>query len=727
VALASARAAGSPAAAEVHVLVQIAGRVTPERKAEIGDAGLELGGAIPPAAFVARLRTGADRERLRALGVTWIGELAPADKVSPALVALGAAARGSAAPGSSPALLPEGRVAVYVEWHRDVSEPAALAAITGAAAATPLGSLELLGGALVAVPLTKIADLAALDAVKWIEPASPALTELNDGIRAATGVNTVFAAPLSLDGQGVKVLIYDGGLVCALHLDLAGRVTHGENGATATHATHVAGTFGSTGNSSSGLHRGMAPEAEILSYAYESCTPMCLYNNPQDMAEDYADGLNLRGADFASNSIGANIASNGYDCSLLGDYEYTARLIDAIAYGGLGKPFLSFWAAGNERAGAARCGSGFGTTGVPAAAKNAVVVGASISDATGIASFSSLGPVDDGRMRPDVVAPGCEAAGDHGITSLRSCTGETILCGTSMATPAVAGIAALLKERLRAVPRGDVNNPATMKAILGCSARDRGNAGPDYTFGYGQVDAVAAIELVDSGLIFEGLSEDAETVSQWLEVPSGRSRLRVLLAWDDPPGEPFASVNLVNDLDLRLVDPVGGIHLPFVLDPVHPASLAARGVNHRDPSELVEVDSPLAGRWRIEILGSDVPTGPQAFGVAADAPSGVTTAVGVEHPAPLASNHLAPNVPNPFNPSTRIRFRLAADGPVRVVVFDLRGAQVRELVARDLHAGWHAALWDGRDDRGRQVASGVYRCVLLAGRESLSQPMVLLK
>jgi subtilisin family serine protease len=712
-----------------HVLVQLAELPDAVERGALARAGLDLGGAIPERAFLATLRPGADLDQLRALGVTWIGELTASDKVAPGLSAALAAARGGTAGAREllPGLTPDGQAVVYVEWHRDVTESEAMIAIQDVAPARPVASLPLIGGALMAVPLERVSDLAALDQVKWLEAASPALTELNNGIRIATGVDQVFAAPLSLDGQGVRGLIYDGGLACGTHPDLVGRVILGEGGAYATHATHVAGTFGGSGATGSGLYRGMAPAAGIVSYAYESCSPMCLYNNPQDMAEDYTDGINHHAADFASNSIGANIAANGYDCSLLGDYEYTARLIDAIACGGLGRPFLSFWAAGNERQGSARCGSGFRTTGVPAAAKNAIVIGATLTDGPGIASFSSLGPVDDGRMRPDLVAPGCETGGDHGITSLKSCTGTTVLCGTSMATPAVAGIAALVKERLRARPEGDVTLPATIKAILGVSATDLGNVGPDYTFGYGQVDARAAIEVVDAGMIFEDTVSPGEVLSQWLDVPSGRPRLRVLLAWDDPPAEPLTSVNLVNDLDLVLMDPMGGVHRPFVLDPTDPAHPAVAGTNHRDPSELVEVSQPVPGRWRIEVHGSSVPMGPQTFGVAADAPPSVQVAV-YETPAPSPSGfELAPNVPNPFNPSTVIRFQVAGEGSVKVAVYDLRGAEVRVLVQGALGPGRHEVVWDGRDQSGHRVASGVYRCALLSGSVRLSQPMVLLK
>jgi len=127
------------------------------------------------------------------------------------------------------------------------------------------------------------------------------------------------------------------------------------------------------------------------------------------------------------------------------------------------------------------------------------------------------------------------------------------------------------------------------------------------------------------------------------------------------------------------------------------------------------------------VHGSSVPMGPQTFGIAADAPQSVQIAV-IETPAPAPARfELSPNVPNPFNPSTVIRFQLAGETSVTMAVYDLRGREVRVLVQGTLGPGWHEAIWDGRDDQGHRAASGVYRCVLRAGSIRLSQPMVLLK
>jgi hypothetical protein len=94
---------------------------------------------------------------------------------------------------------------------------------------------------------------------------------------------------------------------------------------------------------------------------------------------------------------------------------------------------------------------------------------------------------------------------------------------------------------------------------------------------------------------------------------------------------------------------------------------------------------------------------------AAGGEAGAPTAVEPDRPQPaLATPALAPNHPNPFNPSTSVRFALPTAGPVRLTVYDLSGRRVRTLVDGDLPAGEHVRRWDGRDQRGVAVASGMY-------------------
>jgi hypothetical protein len=93
-------------------------------------------------------------------------------------------------------------------------------------------------------------------------------------------------------------------------------------------------------------------------------------------------------------------------------------------------------------------------------------------------------------------------------------------------------------------------------------------------------------------------------------------------------------------------------------------------------------------------------------------------------PLPLA---LEQNHPNPFNPSTMIEFSLPAAGEVSLDVFDAAGRHVRTIQSGILPAGRHEAAWDGLDDRGGNVPSGVYFARLQAGKTVLSRKMVLLR
>ena len=77
---------------------------------------------------------------------------------------------------------------------------------------------------------------------------------------------------------------------------------------------------------------------------------------------------------------------------------------------------------------------------------------------------------------------------------------------------------------------------------------------------------------------------------------------------------------------------------------------------------------------------------------------------------------LGPNYPNPFNPSTTIRFGLPSSVHVRLVIMNIRGEIVQSLVDNQMSAGWHTAVWNGSNERGEAVASGIYLVKLLGER-----------
>jgi len=100
---------------------------------------------------------------------------------------------------------------------------------------------------------------------------------------------------------------------------------------------------------------------------------------------------------------------------------------------------------------------------------------------------------------------------------------------------------------------------------------------------------------------------------------------------------------------------------------------------------------------------------------------------GKSNPETPAAFWLAESYPNPFNPATTIRFSIAADMPVRLEIYGTDGRRVAVLVDETLGAGPHETVWQGRDDTGRQVASGVYFSKLLAGSQSVVRKMTLMK
>src|SRR6185295_3367535 len=93
------------------------------------------------------------------------------------------------------------------------------------------------------------------------------------------------------------------------------------------------------------------------------------------------------------------------------------------------------------------------------------------------------------------------------------------------------------------------------------------------------------------------------------------AELKASLAWDDAAAAAFAATALVNDLTLELIAPDSSVRRAFVLDPANPQLAATTGLNGRDNQEQVVVANPAAGTWTVRVTGTNVPQGPQAFGL----------------------------------------------------------------------------------------------------------------
>jgi hypothetical protein len=663
----SARAQEAPADAlqrlsgrESRVVVTFASIPTPAERQALAESGVTLLAPLGGPAFFARIDPTVQPSRAaRSAPFEFVGEIAPAHRLDEKLTGIEAPSWALAEAGADPAANPV--VGVYVQLHADVSPMDAgvrnMIALAGGVVRDTVQSVNML---VVELPFRNIADLAEDGRVQWIEPPLPRMGMFNADNRIRVQANEAQAAPYNLDGSGVTVFVYDGGAVRTTHNDFQGRATVIDGDATNYHSTHVAGTIGGAGIANA-THKGMAPGVGILSAGFEyDGSGTFLYTNPGDLEFDYTNAIN-QGADMSNNSIGSNVAPNGFPCSYEGDYGLTAATIDAVVRGSLGEPIVIFWAAGNER-GSGSCGTTYNTTPPPSNNKNSITVGALNSNNDTVTSFTSWGPSDDGRIRPVISAPGCQSNADGGVTSTDSAsnTAYTTLCGTSMASPTACGVGALIYDDFRATFPGqpDPSNQL-MKVWLAHNAVDLGNPGPDNQTGYGSIRAIPTIDFVRTGQWDEGSVDNGGIQTFTVDVAPGTPELKLTMAWDDVPGTPNVSPALVNDLDLVVVDPNGARHYPWTINPASPGSPAVKTQeDHLNNIEQVQVSNPASGRWMIQVVGHSVPQGPQGFAIAG------TPALG---PGLLAAS-LESGVPDLLAPATPLEVRVGVEPGVDALV-----------------------------------------------------------
>gem|GEM_PF-627232 len=442
---------------------------------------------------------------------------------------------------------------------------------------------------------------------------------------------------LDLSGDGQLVAVFDDGHPRLSHVELTGRIDRRDGfSVESTHATHVAGTIAASGEWRE--VRGMAPAARIRSHDWS--------NDIIEMAQAALDGVLVSNHSYGD-PVGwtPNIQGDGYwgwmgfpsisatEDVLFGHYGATAASWDEVADAAAHLVIVK--SAGNEREqqgppdgaphyvfeGGWRLSTlvrqpdggadGYDSIADAGVAKNVITVGAVEDVPWGVeqpsdvimTDFSSWGPVDDGRIKPDIVANG---------TSLMSSKsgGDTAYgasSGTSQAAPVVTGAALLLQELWQLEFPGHIPLSSTIKALLLHSADEAGAApGPDYQFGWGHLNAErAALHLkqaADADRIFapvrpypawviEGSIEAGQTIEYELSLPQGMP-LRSTLVWTDPAAAvrdlslDDPALQLVHDLDM-VVAQGGTDHLPWVLDPARPEMPASRGRNVRDNVEQV--------------------------------------------------------------------------------------------------------------------------------------------
>lgn len=465
------------------------------------------------------------------------------------------------------------------------------------------------------------------------------------------------------------------------------------------HGTFVATLVAGDEAASGGRRRGVAPGAQLVVHALEQWVEVAAPRRAELSSGWYMAGrpLDLRELLLASADAGARIHVNSWGDPARGAYTDDAWEVDAFLHDN--PEHLVLFAAGNE--GADLDGDGCpdpGSLCAPATAKSALSIGATEGPVAGvghrgtwgqldpaarrwrnaadraralsgrpehIALMSSAGPTADGRVKPELCAPGTNLAAARSRAS--AATGWAIadparqymyLGGTSVANAVAGGVAALLRQAWRAHLGRAPSGPALKALLLAGAApvmcRDADEPEPVHVAGFGRIDLAATLPNRTDATVgvveHEGLGT-GQRCTLAIELPVGGS-LRVALCWYDPPGE-----RLVHDLDLRVLSRDGAV-------------LAGQRADRINPSERLALEVAPGG-VSLEITGANVPGGRQPFGLAWIAPPGARARRGATVPV-AALRGVGP----------RTSDRLAEAG-----VLTLDGLLARDLVGTLRQAG----------------------------------------
>ncbi len=439
----------------------------------------------------------------------------------------------------------------------------------------------------------------------WISFIStiPVNEEINyRAVHAERGWALISPFGRGLTGAGMTVGIGDGGRVQE-HEDLSQDYLDLASFGTSSHATQTSGIVAGAGLIDPFYGFGYAPKAHVILRNFTDI----LWDAPQYI-QDY--GLAL-----TNNSYGSSLT----DCTYIGDYDGNATALDAMITDH--PTLLHVFSAGNSAG--STCSpfsAGYATIlGGYQPAKNVLTVGAlTITD--GIASYSSRGPVDDGRIKPEVTAYGSNRASTIGTNQY------AYNSGTSFSSPATAGCATLLYERYKQLHNDSLPEAALIKNVICNAADDAGNAGPDYIYGFGRINGDRAAQILEDNHYYTVTLDQDEVINRTFSIPAGTAAVDVMIMWSDQASAPYETVDLVNDLDMTIVTPLGDTLKPWVLDctPGGVSAPATTGIDRFNNYEQITLNDPAEGTYTIVTKGAIVPLGPQKAWISWDImPAGI--------------------------------------------------------------------------------------------------------
>ncbi len=424
------------------------------------------------------------------------------------------------------------------------------------------------------------------------------------------------------------------------------------NGAANGHGTAVASTLAGNaiGINATETDNGNALAAQIYMEDIGGLSAGTTCASGEDLIylpQDYADLFGPPGLGYNDPLAPVRIQSDSWGS--VGDaYDVQAWMVDAFVWSH--PDFTALFAAGNE-------GPTAKTIDSPGTAKDVVTVGGACNPfvqlgCTGgqndLAPFSSVGPTLDGRIKPDIVtlAGGVSATSSGSAfdcpiytnTNPACVVGDHAWAGTSYATPAAAALAAIIRQYFtagwypsRAPVAADGFDPsaALMRAMLIASGQQLTGAGtaastwPNNQQGFGRALLSSVLPLPGDGFDTQVVDNGAglvtgQAMTYTFHVVSGAPSSRFALAWTDYPGTLGAAKALVNDLDLEVIAPDGTVYRGNNFGSFAAGQSIAGGVfDTTNPEEAVFLKSPLAGDWKVEVIGANIPVGPQPFALVA--------------------------------------------------------------------------------------------------------------
>ena len=423
-------------------------------------------------------------------------------------------------------------------------------------------------------------------------------TTYNQGAGITSRANKLYSGGglgLSIHGENMLSAMWDAESALASHQLFSGRLHTMDNcPSTNSHSTHVAGTIIGTNTVQGGHAKGMAFKSRLHSYDWD--------NDGSEVAEAAAEGLLLSNHSYGYSPY----AMQDYQW---GKYDIKSEEFDDIMFNA---PYYQFvCAAGNSRGNFNTPKNGFDLITGHGLSKNGITVAAveEVLDYTGpnsviLSNTSSRGPADDGRIKPDISAKGVQtySATDNSNHSYGNKS------GTSMAAPSVTGTLLLLQQYYNQVHQTFLK-ASTLKGLMIHTADEAGpNPGPDYSFGWGLINAEKAANVITHQGIQSYIIENTLVQNESFSIDVnaiGSVPLVATLSWTDPKGNMHslnvddATPDLINDLDIRIIKQETTF-FPWKLNASNPAGAATTGDNVVDNIEKTEI-SNASGNYLVTI------------------------------------------------------------------------------------------------------------------------------